>query len=151
MELKELDVRGEMAAVMEIIRGGFAQAPWNETWDDEAALREYIEGLTNAPDSLSLGLYDGARLAGVSLGRIKRWYWGAEYCIDDLCWYWGAEYCIDDLCVLPSMQGRGAGTEFVKLMDEERAASEASRSGRSATPPPADSTERTDSTRARTK
>lgn len=105
MELKELDVRGEMAAVMEIIRSGFAQAPWNETWDDEAALREYIEGLTNAPDSLSLGLYDGARLAGVSLGRIKRWYWGAEY-------------CIDDLCVLPSMQGRGAGTEFVKLMDE---------------------------------
>ena len=83
MELKELDVRGEMAAVMEIIRGGFAQAPWNETWDDEAALRD----------------------AGVSLGRIKRWYWGAEY-------------CIDDLCVLPSMQGRGAGTEFVKLMDE---------------------------------
>ena len=95
MELKELDVRGEMAAVMEIIRGGFAQAPWNETWDDEAALREYIEGLTNAPDSLSLGLYDGARLAGVSLGRIKRWYWGAEY-------------CIDDLCVLPSMQGNTA-------------------------------------------
>ena len=39
MELKELDVRGEMPAVMEIIRGGFAQAPWNETWDDEAALR----------------------------------------------------------------------------------------------------------------
>lgn len=105
MELKELDVRGEMPAVMEIIGGGFAQAPWNETWDDEAALREYIEGLTNAPDSLSLGLWDGARLAGVSLGRIKRWYWGAEY-------------CIDDLCVLPSMQGRGAGTEFVKLMDE---------------------------------
>ena len=105
MELKELDVRGEMAAVMEIIRGGFAQAPWNETWDDEAALREYIEGLTNAPDSLPLGLWDGSRLAGVSLGRIKRWYWGAEY-------------CIDDLCVLPSMQGRGAGTEFVKLMDE---------------------------------
>lgn len=105
MELKELDVRGEMPAVMEIIRGGFAQAPWNETWDDEAALREYIEGLTNAPDSLSLGLYDGAQLAAVSLGRIKRWYWGAEY-------------CIDDLCVLPSMQGRGAGTEFVKLMDE---------------------------------
>ena len=93
MELKELDVRGEMAAVMEI------------TWDDDAALREYIEGLTNAPDSLSLGLYDGARLAAVSLGRIKRWYWGAEY-------------CIDDLCVLPSMQGCGAGTEFVKLMDE---------------------------------
>lgn len=105
MELKELDVRGEMPAVMEIIRGGFAQAPWNEMWDDDAALREYIEGLTNAPDSLSLGLWDGARLAGVSLGRIKRWYWGAEY-------------CIDDLCVLPSMQGRGAGTEFVKLMDE---------------------------------
>lgn len=105
MELKELDVRGEMPAVMEIIRGGFAQAPWNETWDDEAALREYIEGLTNAPDSLALGLWDGARLAGVSLGRIKLWYWGAEY-------------CIDDLCVLPSMQGRGAGTEFVKLMDE---------------------------------
>ena len=45
MELKELDVRGEMPAVMEIIRGGFAQAPWNETWDDDAALREYIEGL----------------------------------------------------------------------------------------------------------
>lgn len=105
MEQKELDVRGEMPAVMEIICGGFAQAPWNETWDDDAALREYIEGLTNAPDSLSLGLYDGARLAGVSLGRIKRWYWGAEY-------------CIDDLCILPSMQGRGAGTEFVKLMDE---------------------------------
>lgn len=105
MELKELDVRGEMPAVMEIIRGAFAQYPWNETWDDDTALREYAEGLTNAPDSLSLGLYDRGRLAAVSLGRVKRWYWGAEY-------------CIDDLCVHPSMQGRGAGTEFVKLMDE---------------------------------
>lgn len=105
MELKKLDVRGEMPAVMEIIREAFAQAPWNETWDDPVALRRYIEGLTGAPDSLSLGLYDGARLAAVSLGRVKHWYWGDEY-------------CIDDLCVHPSMQGRGAGTEFVKLMDE---------------------------------
>ncbi len=104
MELKELDLCGEMPSVMEIIRGAFAQAPWNESWDDDAALRDYIASLTGAHNSLSLGLYDERRLAGVSLGRIKRWYYGAEY-------------CIDDLCVLPSMQGRGAGTEFLRLME----------------------------------
>lgn len=104
MELMEIDVKREIAEVMEIIRGAFAQSPWNETWNDEAALREYIDRLTGAPDSLSLGLYDGGRLAAVSLGRIKRWYWGAEY-------------CIDDLCVHPSAQGRGAGTELLKLME----------------------------------
>ncbi len=104
MELRELDIKTEFEAAAEIIRAAFAQSPWNETWDDDAALHGYIEGLACAPDSLSLGLYDGARLEAVSLGRIKRWHWGAEY-------------CIDDFCVLPSGQGRGIGTEFVRLMD----------------------------------
>ena len=90
MELKELDVRGEMPAVMEIIRGGFAQAPWNETWDDEAALREAAGHVDMsqvildeqagtvyfADPELSLDL--GAVAKGYTAERVAQWMLDSE-------------------------------------------------------------------------
>lgn len=33
-------------------------------------------------------------------------------------WFNGIEYCIDDFCIKPDYQGKGAGSEFMKLIKE---------------------------------
>ena len=41
--------------------------------------------------------------SGVSLGRLKHWFNGTEY-------------CIDDFCIRSSCQGKGAGSLFLKML-----------------------------------
>ena len=42
---------------------------------------------------------------GVSMGRIKHWYTGTEY-------------CIDELCIAHGKQGKGLGTLFVREIEK---------------------------------
>lgn len=102
MQIKTLTMENQ-AEIMEIIRDAFAVAPWNDKWDDEAVFRLYIQDIIGNANSLSLGLYDQDELIGVALGRLKHWYDGIEFCIDD--------FCIKTAC-----QGKGAGSAFIKLI-----------------------------------
>lgn len=89
-----------------IIYETFSREPWNDEWTDEKQFHQYIIDLTGNQNSLSLGLYDDAgELIGVSLGRIKHWYKGNEY--------W-----IDDLAILPKSQGKGFGSKFIDLIED---------------------------------
>lgn len=89
-----------------IIYETFSREPWNDEWTDEKQFHQYIIDLTGNQNSLSLGLYDDAgELIGVSLGRIKHWYKGNEY--------W-----IDDLAILPKSQGKGFGLKFIDLIED---------------------------------
>lgn len=83
----------------------FSREPWNDNWADAGQLHAYILDLIGNRNSLSLGLYqDSGALIGVSLGRIKHWYEGNSY--------W-----IDDLAIAPEMQGQGCGSQFIALIE----------------------------------
>lgn len=82
----------------------FTQAPWNDDWSDENQLRHYIEDLTGQSNSLTLGYFEDDVLAALSMGRIKHWFRGTEY-------------CIDEFCVARDRQGQGIGTAFLRDME----------------------------------
>lgn len=103
MELRQIGLE-QTEEIKTVIRETFSQPPWNDDWQDAAQFHAYILDLIGNRNSLSLGLYDGDDLIGVSLGRIKHWYAGTEY--------W-----IDDLAILPRAQGGGLGAKFLEQIE----------------------------------
>lgn len=104
MITKELTI-ADIESIKTVILETFSKEPWNDDWSDKEQFHSYIMDLIGNPNSLSLGLYENGELIGVSLGRIKHWYTGNEY--------W-----IDDLAILPQAQGRGYGSEFIDLIED---------------------------------
>lgn len=100
MELKVICLQQE-ETIREIVQGAFSAAPWNDRWDHAETFHRYLEDLIGNPNSLSLGLYCGEELVAVSLGRLKHWFDGIEY-------------CIDELCVKPARQGQGLGSVLLQ-------------------------------------
>lgn len=103
MHIQQLSIEHK-ESIKEIIVDAFTPEPWCDRWDDPLQLDRYILDLIGNRNSLSLGLFCNDTLIGVSLGRIKHWYAGNEY--------W-----IDDLAITPSAQGHGCGKAFLNLMD----------------------------------
>lgn len=103
MEIRKLSVN-DAEEIKFIIKETFSREPWNDDWNDAQQFHSYILDLIDNRNSLSLGLYDNGILIGVSLGRIKHWYTGVEY--------W-----IDDLAVLPRFQGNGYGSQFIDMIE----------------------------------
>ena len=87
-------------AIKELFLSVFTIEPWNDDWSDENQLDAYIHDLVGQSNSLTYGLSDGEKLIALSMGRIKHWYSGTEY-------------CIDELCVRTENQGKGIGTYFL--------------------------------------
>lgn len=83
----------------------FTKEPWNDDWSDEAQLNAYMTGLIENNNSLVLGFYDEEKLIGLAMGRIKHWYTGTEF-------------YIDELCIKTEEQGKGLGTRFIKEMEQ---------------------------------
>lgn len=87
-------------AIQALFVSVFSREPWNDDWSDREQLRLYIHDLIGQENSLTFGLFEDGALTGVAMGRVKHWYSGTEY-------------CIDELCVSTHSQGRGVGTRFV--------------------------------------
>lgn len=104
MNIKELTTQ-DIEQIKKIILETFSKEPWNDDWQDQAQFHSYIIDLIDNKNSLSLGLYENKDLIGVSLGRIKHWYTGTEY--------W-----IDDLAIIPVKQGKGCGSKFIELIED---------------------------------
>lgn len=106
MKINKIDLNNEKE-IIKIIGSAFAVEPWCDRWQevDESVFHAYLKDLIGNPNSLALGLFDGHKLIGAALGRLKHWYNGIEY-------------CIDDFCIIPSGQGQGAGTIFLRLIQE---------------------------------
>lgn len=100
MEIKKININN-----IKNIKETFSREPWNDNWNDEKQFHLYILDLIDNKNSLSLGLYEHGELIGVSLGRIKHWYTGTEY--------W-----IDDLAILPKVQGHGCGSKFIDMIED---------------------------------
>lgn len=101
--LKRLD-ESAAPAIQALFASVFTQPPWNDDWSDQAQLTAYIHDLTGQDNSLTFGLYEGEDLVGLSMGHIKHWYTGTEY-------------CIDELCIRTGLQGRGLGRVFVEEIE----------------------------------
>lgn len=78
----------------------FSGEPWNDSWD-ERQLELYVLELIANKNSLSIGLYEDGDLIGLSLGRVRHWYEGTEY--------W-----IDEFGVVPEKQKKGYGSKFLE-------------------------------------
>lgn len=100
--ITELSLNDEKE-VTALIAQAFSAPPWNDDWTDEK-LHIYYLDLAGNPNSLVLGYFDDG-LCAVALGRLKHWYNGIEY-------------CIDDLGVDPTKQGKGVGSAFLKEIGE---------------------------------
>ena len=82
----------------------FTKEPWNDDWSDETQLNTYMRELIDNNNSLVLGFYDEEKLMGLAMGRIKHWYTGTEF-------------YIDELCIKTEEQGKGLGTRFIEEME----------------------------------
>ena len=63
MELKLLSMADENE-IMAIIEDAFAAPPWCDDWRDREVFHKYVTDIAGAPNSLTLGLYDGGELEG---------------------------------------------------------------------------------------
>ncbi len=79
----------------------FTAEPWFDDWSNTDQLKAYIADLTMQSNSLTLGYMDGDELTAAAMGRIKHWYTGTEY-------------CVDEFFVTKKYQNRGVGSAFLK-------------------------------------
>ena len=90
----------------ELYRAAFSGEPWYDDWSDEAQLSEYIKELSCSYSSLNYGLFIEGRLSAVSIGMIRHWWEGTNY-------------CIEEFCVSPELQGKGTGSRFLKMIEAD--------------------------------
>lgn len=99
-EIRELDT-GNIEEIKIFFRSVFTKEPWNDDWSDAEQLHRYILDLAGNPNSLSFGLFENGNMVGLSMGSVKHWFTGTEY-------------CIDEFCIKTEEQGHGLGTQFLK-------------------------------------
>lgn len=102
MQMRELSAQ-DKREIKALIRTAFAAEPWNDRWNDDEVFDRYLADLMDNENSVALGMFDGEELVGISIGRVKHWFNGVEY-------------SIDDLCVKPGRQGGGLGSEMIRLV-----------------------------------
>lgn len=104
IELRVLGMK-EIEQIKVFFAEVFTKEPWNDDWSDQNQLHAYIMDLIGNVNSLTLGLFDNDEMVGLSMGHIKHWYRGTEY-------------CIDELCIKTEVQGKGYGKKFVGKIEE---------------------------------
>ena len=103
LTFRRLDER-DLPAAAELFHRVFTQEPWQDDWSDADQLRLYLHDLTGQSNSLTFGLFAGGALVGLSMGHVRHWYSGTEY-------------CIDELCIRTECQGQGLGARFVREIE----------------------------------
>ncbi len=103
-EIKELTIK-EIDLIKTFFKDVFMREPWNDDWSDDEQLCMYITEIIGNRNSLAFGLLEGEDLLGLALGNIKHWYTGTEF-------------FVEEFCIKTEMQGKGLGTEFLRLLEE---------------------------------
>lgn len=102
MNARQLNIN-DIDAVKIVFLNTFSKTPWNDTWTCQQ-LHEYISEIMENRSSLSFGIYQNDILVGIALGRIKSWYEGTEY--------W-----IEEFGILPELQQNGIGSKFISEIE----------------------------------
>lgn len=103
MNLRVLTIQ-DKASITALFKDVFTQEPWNDDWSDPEQLHAYIDDLIMQSNSLTIGYFRGEELVGLSMGRIKHWYQGTEY-------------CIDEFCIAGRFQNKGIGSSFLREIE----------------------------------
>ena len=90
----------------ELYKNAFAGEPWNDDWSNREQLYEYIKEISGAYNCLNYGLKMDGKLVAMSIGMIRHWWEGTNY-------------NIEELCVLPELQGRGVGSRFMNMIEND--------------------------------
>lgn len=104
-EFKVLD-KSHLDEMANIYKSAFMGEPWNDNWSDPVQLHEYIKEISCHYNSLNYGLFIDGKLSALSIGLIRHWWEGTNY-------------NIEELCVSPSLQGKGIGTRFLSMIEED--------------------------------
>lgn len=94
----------DLSRIKKLFTAVFTREPWKDDWSDEAQLDQYLIDLIGCPNSLTLAFAEGEELIALAMGRVKHWYQGTEY-------------YIDELCVKTEKQGQGIGGRFVSEIE----------------------------------
>ena len=103
MDIRELSI-DNIENIKKLMLDIFSGEPWNDVWTDKQ-LHAYVSELTGNKNSLSFGVYLDGNLIGMALGRIKSWYEGTEY--------W-----IEEFGILPDRQQSGIGSAFIEELEK---------------------------------
>ena len=90
----------------ELYRSAFNDEPWNDDWSNTDQLYEYIKDVSGYFQGVNYGLMIDGKLSALSLGTIRHWWEGTNYNIE--------EFCVD-----PNLQGKGVGSRFMRLIEED--------------------------------
>ena len=95
-----------LSAVADLYQRAFMGEPWNDDWSDRAQLEEYVKDVAAYFQGLNYGLLIDGKLVAVSLGSVRHWWEGTNYNIE--------EFCVD-----PVLQGKGIGSRFMSMIEDE--------------------------------
>ena len=95
-----------LSAVADLYQRAFMGDPWNDDWSDRTQLEAYISYVAAYFKGLNYGLLIDGRLAAVSLGSVRHWWEGTNYNIE--------EFCVD-----PTIQGKGIGSRFMSMIEDD--------------------------------
>ncbi|MCR5254276.1 MAG: GNAT family N-acetyltransferase [Treponema sp.] len=90
----------------QLFSSSFADEPWNDDWSDQKMLTEYIKEVSGGYNALNYGLLIDEKLAAISLGQIRHWWEGANY-------------NINEFCVSKDFHGKGIGSRFIKMIEDD--------------------------------
>lgn len=91
--------------IKQLFTSVFTGAPWHDDWSDAEQLDQYLVDLVGQSNSLTYGLFEDGVLVAMAMGRIRHWFSGTEY-------------NIDELCVRTDKQGTGIGTQFLNEVEK---------------------------------
>ncbi len=69
-------------------------------------MEEYIKDVSGHFQGLNYGLVKDGKLVAVSLGSVRHWWEGTNY-------------NIEEFCVEPSEQGKGTGSKFMVMIEDD--------------------------------
>ena len=97
---------GRLPEMAELYKTAFKGEPWNDDWSDPVQLNEYIKEISGGYNALNYGLLIDGKLVAMSVGMIRHWWEGTNY-------------NIEEFCVSPGLQGKGIGTRFMQMIEND--------------------------------
>ncbi len=92
--------------VVKLFLSVFGIEPWNDKWPDFETAKSYILENVQNPNFIGYVMIEDENIIGVSIGRVKTWWQGKEYLIE--------EFFIDN-----SYQGKGLGSKLMSFINND--------------------------------
>ena len=95
-----------LEACVDLFIDVFTKAPWYDTYSSRKQVVDFFQNYMASNHFVGYVLQDQSGIIALSVGMKKPWINGMEY-------------YIDQFCVQSDLQGKGAGSNFLKLIERE--------------------------------